>query len=73
MTPKRKDENSCETHDELVEYRLDQSDKKMDLVLSKLDGINSRLTTVEIKSGIWGAISGALAGIAAALTSLFTK
>lgn len=45
---------------ESIEQSLKENNKKNDAILSKISKMESRITRLEVKSGIWGAIGGTL-------------
>ena len=54
------DDNGWSEHKRLVEFRLNQSEKNDEIIFEKLDEISNAITTLKVKSGVWGALAGAI-------------
>jgi hypothetical protein len=54
------DPNGWSEYEKLVMFRLDQQEKK-------IDDLTNHVVSLRIRSSLWGAVSGAITGLMAAL------
>ena len=61
------DDNSWAEHRKVVEFRLDNTDSKIDKVAEKVDDLTGSFARIEertkVNSGIWGGVAGFLSGL----------
>lgn len=50
---------------------LEGTDRKLDAIYSRLSRIESEIAALKVKSGVWGAVAGAITTIGALLAALF--
>lgn len=69
--------STWEEHRKVVEYRLDQTDKKIDTLSGHVQELTGSFAALEERSkhhgGVWGAITGFLTGLAAWLAWLIGR
>ena len=58
-------------YNEVIKYRFDKLDEKMDDLDAKLDCVTVELTKLKVKASLWGVGSGGLAAIIIMLTKVF--
>jgi len=57
----------------LVMDHMTKTDKKLEAISNRLSRIESELSELRVKSGVWGAIAGVVATISVILVAIYAK
>lgn len=71
MQPMSSDEHSWDEYRRLVVAHMSSTDAKLDSINARLSSIEAEIATLKVKSGLWGAVAGAIATMGALLIALF--
>lgn len=64
--------NGWASYQELVLYRLNDMSRRLDLLTTSMTRMETEVTSLKVRAGLWGAIAGAIPALLGALL-LFLK
>lgn len=65
------EEHSWDEYRRLVVQHMSSTDSKLDGISARLSSIESELSALKVKSGIWGAVAGIITTLGALLIAVF--